>query len=107
MIPDARGFAKTRHLIGKENAMKLDTKAMALTSGLFWGGAVLTVGLVNLAKPPYGESFLRMIGSIYPGYDPKPDPKQVAIGTSYALLDGAIGGAIFAVLYNMMDGKKA
>ena len=35
--------------------MKLSVKALAITSGLVWGGAMLTCGLVNLAARPYGR----------------------------------------------------
>ncbi len=83
--------------------MKLDTKALAVTSGLFWGGAVLTLGLLNMAKPTYGKRFLRVIGSIYPGYHATPNAKDVATGTAYALVDGLLGGALFAALYNSVE----
>ena len=40
--------------------MKLGVKAMARTSALVWGGAVLTVGVANLIQPRYGKEFLRL-----------------------------------------------
>jgi len=87
--------------------MSLNTKALALTSGLFWGGAVLTVGLINLARPSYGKQFLTLIGSIYPGYHAKPTARDVATGTAYALLDGVVGGAVFAAVYNQVEPRVA
>ena len=48
--------------------MKLDAKAMAVTLGLLWGGALLIVGLANLAWEGYGDGFLNVMASIYPGY---------------------------------------
>ena len=82
--------------------MKLNVKAMAKTSALVWGGAVLTVGVANLLQPRYGKAFLRLVASIYPGYRPRPAPRQIAVGTAYAVVDGAVGGALFAWLYNQL-----
>ena len=80
--------------------MKLNVRAAAATSALIWGGAVLTVGAVNLIRPSYGGAFLRMVASIYPGYHHRRNAAQLAIGTGYALVDGAFGGAMCAWLYN-------
>ena len=80
--------------------MKLDTKAMAISGSLLWGGAVLTAGLVNLARPRYGREFLEAVASIYPGYSARREPAQVALGAICATLDGAAAGALCAWLYN-------
>ena len=82
--------------------MKLSVKAMARTSAMVWGGAVLTVGVANLIQPRYGREFLRLVASIYPGYKARPTLGQVAVGTAYAVVDGAVGGALFAWLYNQV-----
>ncbi len=83
--------------------MKLDTRAVATTSALLWGGAVLTVGIANMVRPSYGREFLRMVASIYPGYRARPTLRSVAVGTAYALVDGAVGGALCASLYNCIS----
>jgi hypothetical protein len=80
--------------------MKLDIKAMATACGLLWGGAVLTVGVVNYIKPSYGTKFLRTVASVYPGYHARATPRQLAVGGAYAAVDGAIAGALCAWLYN-------
>lgn len=80
--------------------MKINIRASTASMALLWGGAVLTVGLVNLVRPRYGKLFLRGIASIYPGYKDQPKPSQVAIGTAYALVDGAACGALYGWLYN-------
>lgn len=80
--------------------MKLSVKAFAITAGLLWGGAILSVTLVNLAAPTYGQAFLDLCSSIYPGFHASRTIRSVVIGTLYGLLDGGIGGAIFAWLYN-------
>ncbi len=87
--------------------MKLNVRAMSITSSVLWGGAVLTVGLINLIEPKYGRQFLNLIRSIYPGYQAQPNLKDVAVGTGYALLDGAVGGAIFAGVYNQFEHNES
>ena len=81
--------------------MKLSVRALAITAALVWGGAVLLVGLANLIWSPYGEAFLKLIASIYPGYEATGSIEDVIVGTLYAMLDGAVGGLIFALLYNL------
>ena len=80
--------------------MKLNTKAMSLTSAIFWGAAMLLVGLGNLIWQGYGQQFLETVSSIYPGYHATRSVAEVIIGTLYAFVDGLIGGAVFAWLYN-------
>ena len=80
--------------------MKLDIKALGISVGLIWGGALLAVGLANLVWPAYGRDFLQVMAAIYPGYAGGSSIGQVIVGTLYGVVDGAIGGAIFAWLYN-------
>jgi hypothetical protein len=83
--------------------MKLHVPALALTAALLWGGAILVVGLANMAWPHYGGAFLEVMASIYPGYHPGSGIRSVITGTLYGLVDGAIGGAIFAWVYNLFS----
>jgi hypothetical protein len=81
--------------------MKLDVKAMALTVGLVWGVVIMfLVGLGNLIFPGYGQPFLDVMASIYPGYKATASLWQVIVGAVYGFVDAAIGGAVFAWLYN-------
>ena len=80
--------------------MRLSAKAVAVTSALLWGGCLLVVGLINLAAPSYGVAFLRGMGSVYPGFYHARDFADVLLGTLYGLVDGAIGGWLFAWIYN-------
>ena len=80
--------------------MKLDVKALAFASGLLWGGCVLMVGLANLIWAGYGVHFLQWLSSFYPGYNAGRNIGEVIIVTLYALIDGFVGGAILAWLYN-------
>ena len=88
--------------------MKLDIKAVAITLGLVWGLlAMFLTGVVNLIWPPYGQAFLEVTASIYPGYTAAASFGQVMIGAGYGLVDGAIAGAILAWLYNLIVGLLA
>ncbi len=85
--------------------MKLNIRAAAAASALVWGGAVLIVGVANVIQPRYGREFLELVASIYPGYKARPRFSQVAVGTAYAAVDGAVGGAFCAWLYNRFASK--
>ena len=80
--------------------MRFDVKALAIAAGLIWGLTMLLVGVANLMAAPYGQAFLDMAASVYPGYTAAPSFGQVILGTLYGLVDGAIAGVIFAWLYN-------
>ncbi|MFZ0393794.1 MAG: hypothetical protein WCF17_10125 [Terracidiphilus sp.] len=82
--------------------MKFDIKALALGCAILWGAAVLLVALVNLATGAYGQQFLSMLASCYPGYHATQSLAQVLIVTLYAVADGLIGGAVFGWLYNAL-----
>ena len=80
--------------------LQLSPKATAIAAGLVWGGAILIVGLINLADPSYGMSFIQMTSSVYPWFHASRSIGNVIIGTVDGLIDGAIAGLIFALLYN-------
>lgn len=82
--------------------MQLSTRGLALASALLWGGAVLCTGLVHLAFPLYGTSFLDWVASIYPGVHGAQNLGDVFVGLGYALVDGGLGGLVFAWLYNLV-----
>lgn len=79
--------------------MKLSVKGLALSCGLLWGLVMLLSGVCNLLWG-YGEAFLRIVDSIYPGYQYGTGFGSVVVGTLYGLVDGAIAGAVLAWLYN-------
>ena len=81
--------------------MKLSIKALALSFGIIWGAAIFLVGIAHLIWPGYGTAFLGLVDSIYPGYDVG-GFGSVIVGTLYGLVDGAIGGAVLAWLYNKL-----
>lgn len=83
--------------------MRFNVIALAVTGALLWGGAMLVVTTAALVWPNYGRTFLEVVSSIYPGYHPGPSIGSVVTGTLYAVVDGAIGGAVLAWLYNLLS----
>jgi hypothetical protein len=86
--------------------MRLSAKALAITSALLWGGGILFVGVINLASPSYGADFLTWTSSIYPGFHNSRTFVDVIVGTLYGTFDGACGGFLFALVYNLFAGKS-
>src|SRR5258708_33860719 len=87
--------------------MRLNITAMSMASGLLWGVSILIVAAANMIWPSYGQAFLQLCGSIFPGYRPGTGMGSVVTGTIYALVDGVSGGAIFGWLYNLFAARKA
>ncbi|MDF1544427.1 MAG: bacteriophage holin [bacterium] len=77
--------------------MSLNVKAMALTIGLIWGlGLFFITWWIILFDGATSEPTI--IGSVYRGYEIS--ALGSLIGLAWGLVDGAIGGAVFAWLYN-------
>jgi len=85
--------------------MKFKVIVLAITAGVFWGAAILLVSLANLIWPGYGVALLDVVASVYPGYQPGTGIGSVIVGTLYALVDGVVAGAIFAVLFNWVSNR--
>jgi hypothetical protein len=86
--------------------MRVDVTAFAMTVGIFCGAAILIVASANLIWPGYGRAFLDLASSVYPGYSPSSGIGSVITGTLYGLADGAIGGAVFGWLYNLLAHRR-
>lgn len=82
--------------------LKLDPKALGLAWGILWGAAVLAVAVGNLVSGSYGQSFLQLLASWYPGYHATHSIGAICLVTVYAFLDGLIGGWVFGWLYNLL-----
>lgn len=80
--------------------MKFSIKGLALALAILWGLAMLVMGLANLVWSSYGQQFLQTMSSVYPGYHATRSIAEVIVGTLYGAVDGFIGGAVFAWLYN-------
>jgi hypothetical protein len=83
--------------------MKLNIKAFAFACGLIWGiGLFLLTWWVIISGGSTGETTL--IGRVYWGYNIS--ALGSIIGLIWAFVDGLIGGAVFAWLYNRLIPKK-
>ena len=78
--------------------MKLSIKGMALACAIIWSLLILLVTLLNMITGTYGEDFVFAMSSVYLGYDST--FIGLIVGIIWAIVDGAIGGVIFAWLYN-------
>jgi len=82
--------------------MKLNIKAFALAFGLIWGlGLFCLTWWIIAFDGATGETTI--IGQVYRGFNISPIGSL--IGLVWALADGAIGGAIFAWLYNCFTSR--
>lgn len=81
--------------------MKLNIKAFTIAFGLIWGfGLFFLTWWIIAFDGATGEPTL--IGRLYRGYSIS--PLGSVIGLIWGLADGAIGGAVFAWLYNCLVG---
>ena len=84
--------------------MKLNVKAFAITCALVWGlGLFVLTWWIIAFDGASGEATL--LGRLYRGYSIS--PAGSFIGLVWAALDGLIGGALFAWLYNLFAGRSA
>jgi hypothetical protein len=87
--------------------MRLNIRAMAIAMGVLGGIAMFLVGLANLIWPGYGNQFLQLLASVYPGYKASGSGGDYIVGVLYALVDGGIFGLVLAWLYNRLLGASA
>lgn len=85
--------------------MSLNAKALATAGAILWGGCCLLVGVANLIWESYGVACLELAASVYPGYHGPDGLWSVVVVTLYALVDGAVAGAVIAWLYNWAAGR--
>lgn len=79
--------------------MQLNVRAFAVTCGLMWGfGLLFITWWIVLFEGATGA--VTLIGKVYRGYNLSLSGSL--IGFVWALIDGLIGGAIFAWLYNLI-----
>jgi hypothetical protein len=84
--------------------MKLDVKAFALTCGLIWGVGLLCLTWWIIAfDGATGEA--TFIARFYRGYNVS--AAGSVIGMIWGFVDGLVGGAIFAWLYNLIAGRAS
>ena len=86
--------------------MRLCQRSFAITCGLFFGGTVLVVSSLGAVFPGYGTPVLELFASLYPGYRNSGTLADVLLGAFLAIVDGVIGGWIFAWLYNRLAAAR-
>jgi len=79
---------------------RLDPRALAYTGAAVCGGCAALIALMNLARPGYGEAFLSLLQSVYPGYHGDRTLGGVMVLAGYAMVKGAALGWVTAWLYN-------
>jgi len=83
--------------------MKISIKGLALGLGVMWSLGILCLGWLAAAFG-IGRKLVEVIGSVYIGY--APTFFGAIIGALWAFFDGALGGAILALVYNAVCGSK-
>ncbi len=78
-------------------AEELDVKSLAIALAATCGLFALVLGLLA-TYADYGVAVVELASSIYIGYEAT--LTGTLIGTVWAVVDGAIGGALIAYLYN-------
>ena len=64
---------------------------------------MLLAGVANSVGGGYGQAFLGVMASVYPGYNATGTLGDAVVGALYGLVDGAIGGAVLAWVYNRLS----
>ena len=82
--------------------MRLNTKAFALTCGIVWG-AMIFLATAWLLVFGFDGQLIRMLDHFYFGYSFS--FVGAVIGGIWGFVDGAIGGFVFAWLYNKLAGE--
>jgi len=87
--------------------MKLDVRAFALACGLLWGLGLfcITLWIVLFEGQAPADGPPPFLGLIYRGY--RLNTQGAFIGLAWAFVDGLIGGAVLAWVYNLLRRKSA
>ncbi len=81
---------------------KLSVKALAVALGIAWGAGMLFTGWASIFG--WGEKIVDVMSSVYIGF--APSLLGGFIGGVWGFMDGAIGGAIIALVYNAIAKRK-
>ena len=81
---------------------KLSVKGLAVGLGVSWAVCMLFVGWTSIFG--WGVKFVETMSSVYIGFTPT--FLGGAIGAIWGFVDGAIGGAIIALIYNAIVRKR-
>lgn len=76
--------------------MQLSVKGLAFSIGIIEGLVFFVLGLTAMGG--YGEAFVNAVSTLAIGYDAS--VAGAVIGAIWGFVDGLIGGALIAVIYN-------
>jgi hypothetical protein len=79
---------------------KLDTKAVALALGIMWSLGILFISLLVLFTTSYLHNMVDFLSTVYLGYSLS--FSGIITGMVWGFFDAAIGGFVFAWLYNKL-----
>lgn len=87
--------------------MKLDVKAFAVACGLLWGLGLfaITWWIILFEGQAPADGPPPFLGLIYRGF--RLNALGSVIGLAWALVDGLVGGAVFAWIYNRLARRGA
>lgn len=86
--------------------MRLSLRSLIIAGALFNAICFLFIAILNLLLPPFGGKYLELLTTFYVGYHPETGPISIIIGVLYALIAGALEGALFGWLYNSFVEKS-
>ncbi|MBN1586514.1 MAG: membrane-associated protein [Candidatus Omnitrophica bacterium] len=76
---------------------RLDVARCALSVGVAWSSCIFLMGL--MARRGTGVELVRLLSRIYRGFGPS--FRGLLLGSLWALADGALTGALFALFVNL------
>jgi hypothetical protein len=79
---------------------KLDAKAVSLSLGIMWSIGVLVMSITALNTESYIHNVADFLSTVYLGYSLS--FSGVVTGMVWGFFDAAIGGFVFAWLYNKL-----
>jgi hypothetical protein len=86
--------------------MKLNLRALVVAGAILWGGVFFMMSVANAVCSGYGEAFISLMASVYPGYHGTASVVDVIVGTLYAAFDGAVLWLAFGLLYNCFASRS-
>mgnify|MGYP001220481444 CR=1 FL=1 len=84
--------------------MVIESKRASLAFGALWATVMFAVGLVRLVLTDYGQPFVEVMASIYPGYSGHGTFFEAIIGALYGGLGGSVLGFTLAWFYSCCPG---
>ena len=79
---------------------KLNAWALATALGMLSSLAILIVSIIAIKSTDYLHNIVQFLSSVYIGYDLS--PIGIVLGMLWGFVDAAIGGLLFAWLYNKL-----